>query len=136
MNTNDRMQPFRIQIEKEWELAKIIAFARAGVRNVKFVIGKNHIDALLRKIEEYARSNDVRIKINISTPDGDRKLVFGLFGAGMGAAIGGLIGGFSGAIIGVGMGTGLGIAASYIEIYISINGGENDAMVALKRNDK
>ena len=120
-----------IRIVDELEVAKIFAFARAGVRNIRFRMASDKVDALLHHAEEFARTRDIRISVSIIEPSGTRVLTYGLAGAAAGATVGFVVGGLGGAAIGAGIGTVAGVTVAHVNIRIHINEQGLDTLVAL-----
>jgi hypothetical protein len=120
-----------IRIVDEFEVAKIFAFARAGVRKIRFRMASEKVDTLLHHAEEFAHAHDIKISVSIIEPSGTRVLTYGLAGAATGATVGFLFGGLGGAVIGGGIGTVAGIAVAHVNIRIHFDEHGPDAVVAL-----
>lgn len=118
-----------ILVQKEFEVAKIIAFARAGVRDISFRMPAEFLDVLLRRAEQYAHENDLWLSIRIVSPNGDRLLTFGLIGACAGAGIGWSIGGPSGAVVGAGAGLVAGMIIAHVQLTVVFRNEQSDVLV-------
>jgi hypothetical protein len=106
----------------EADLGKLLAFARVRNRRIKIRVARELLDALLARIEHYARENELRISVLLTGATFKRKLTFGVCGALAGAAVGGSLGGAPGAATGALAGAAVGLAAAHLKITLHADG--------------
>lgn len=113
----------QIVVTKEWEVAKVLAFARARIPNVVFELSGDLVPELLRRAEVYARENGLRIGVSIVSPSETRVLAYGAAGLVAGAGIGYALGGAPGALVGAVAGATAGVALAHVMIHIHVRDG-------------
>lgn len=118
-------------IHHEFELKKIISFAKAGVRRLQFRLGKVQIEKALTMLEMYAIEHDVRIVLELIAPSGERITVYLGCGIAIGAIVGFVVGGPIGALVGAGCGSISGLVLAHTRISVKYNHGCSDLIFCL-----
>jgi len=117
-------------IRSEYELAKLFAFLRARVHGKQFVFPAEMLDVLLFRLEEWARDHDVRVQVELATPNGTKVLMFGVGGAMVGAAAAyAATGSPMIALGGAVAGAAVGVAIAHVSLSISMSGGTQGTLV-------
>lgn len=110
----------QIVVTNEWEVAKVLAFARARVPGVVFGLSGNLVPELVRRAEAYAREHDLRVGVSIVSASDTRVLAFGATGLVAGAGIGFAVGGAPGALVGAIAGATAGVALAHVMIHVHV----------------
>ena len=109
-----------IVIVEEADVAKVLVFARCGVRGLRFRVARNLLDGLLARAEAFARENGLKVSVVLASPVRDQTLLFGGGGVLIGAVAGAAFGGVQGAVVGGLAGGIAGVAAAHLRIRIHI----------------
>jgi len=107
------------QVRTEVDIEKLVAFIRVGARRMRFNVAPELLDALLQRLEDFARRNRVRLAVEFVHSDRTKTLRFGVSGAAVGATIGAALGGPNGAVVGAVAGAACGVLVAHTKLRIS-----------------